>query len=100
MFPERFRQVEELYHAARESAGAERAALLSRADPELRAAVEALLAQPERSEFLDRPAFESAPSRLERPTVTILNTGARRAPSRPSTIPTSAPSTTSARTTW
>src|SRR5256885_16080799 len=45
MTPERWRQIEELYHAARERAPADRAALLAEADPELRREVEALLAE-------------------------------------------------------
>src|SRR6266571_3588379 len=43
MTPERWRQIEELYHSARERALADRAALLARADPGLRREVEALL---------------------------------------------------------
>ena len=46
MNPERWRQVEELYHAARECGPDRRAALLSPADPEVRREVESLLAQP------------------------------------------------------
>ena len=45
MTPERFRQIEELYHAAREGTADERAALLAQADPELRREVESLLAR-------------------------------------------------------
>ena len=44
MTPERFRQIEELYHAAREGTADERAALLAQTDPELRREVESLLA--------------------------------------------------------
>ena len=39
----RFQQIETLYHAAREATTDERAALLARADPELRHEVELLL---------------------------------------------------------
>jgi hypothetical protein len=46
MTPERWRQIEELYHAAREHALTNRAALLAQADPELRPEVEALFQQP------------------------------------------------------
>ena len=60
MTPERFRQIEELYYAARERAGAERAALLAQTDPELRREIESLLAQPDGGQFLDRPALENA----------------------------------------
>jgi Tol biopolymer transport system component/predicted Ser/Thr protein kinase len=45
MTPERLRQVEELYHAARECAGSAREALMGAADPEVRREVESLLAQ-------------------------------------------------------
>ena len=45
MTPERFRQIEELYHAARERTAEERAALLAQVDPELRREVESLLAR-------------------------------------------------------
>ncbi len=36
MTPDRFGQIEKLYHAAREATAQERAALLARVDPELR----------------------------------------------------------------
>ena len=45
MNPERFRQIEELYHAAREGTPDERAALLAQTDPELRREVESLLSE-------------------------------------------------------
>ena len=61
MTPERFRQIEELYHAAREGTAEQRAALLAQTDPELRREVESLLAQPTGGEFLDRPAIQNAP---------------------------------------
>ena len=41
MAPERWRQIEQLYHSARQ----DRAVLLAETDPELRREVEALLAQ-------------------------------------------------------
>ena len=44
MTPDRLRQIEELYHSAREASPGERFALLDQADPELRSAVESLLA--------------------------------------------------------
>jgi Tol biopolymer transport system component/predicted Ser/Thr protein kinase len=56
MDPERFKQIEELYHAALESTPEERSALLDRADPEVRREVESLLAQ--KDSLLDRPAGE------------------------------------------
>jgi eukaryotic-like serine/threonine-protein kinase len=75
MTPQRFQQIEELYHAARGTTGAERAALLEQTDPELRREVEALLGQPGGGEFLDRPALENAPELLEDSTVTELTAG-------------------------
>lgn len=44
MTPDRFRQIEELYHAARARTADDRAALLEQTDPELRREVESLLA--------------------------------------------------------
>src|SRR5713101_2266547 len=59
MNEERFRQIEELYHAAREDR-----AVLDQADPELRGKVEALLAQDASGgKILDRPAWEAAGDR-------------------------------------
>src|SRR5713101_3014695 len=56
MNEERFRQIEELYHAAREDP-----AVLDQADPEVRGKVEALLAQDASGDkILDRPAWEAA----------------------------------------
>jgi Tol biopolymer transport system component/predicted Ser/Thr protein kinase len=54
MNEERWRQIEELYHAAREDR-----AVLDKADPELRGKVEALLAQDSGGKILDRPAWEA-----------------------------------------
>jgi len=66
MTPERVRQIEELYHAARERTPVERVALLAHADPELRGKVESLLAQDAlRDGVLDRPAWEGAHSLLD-----------------------------------
>ncbi|MBS0383280.1 MAG: protein kinase [Proteobacteria bacterium] len=56
MTPECLRQIEELYHAAREGTAEERVVLLERADPELRREVESLLAQPAGSVLLERLA--------------------------------------------
>ena len=74
MTPERFRQIEELYHAARECTAGERASLLAQADPELRRAVESLLAGLTGGEFLNRAA-RNAPELLQDPTATVLNAG-------------------------
>jgi len=56
--PERFREIQRLFHAVQETSAVERTALLARADPELRREVESLLArQPERV-LLDTPLGE------------------------------------------
>ena len=80
MSPERFRQIEELYHAAREATAGERAALLARADPELRHEVELLLSERNGGEFLDRPAIEHAFDLLEDSAAVALAAGARLGP--------------------
>ena len=77
MTPERFQQIEELYHAAREGSAAERVALLSQADPELRREVESLLAVRTGGEFMDRHAVQNAPQLLEGLTGTEWTAGAR-----------------------
>jgi eukaryotic-like serine/threonine-protein kinase len=82
MTPERFQQIEDLYHAARERSAEERAALLAKIDPELRREVESLLAQRSGGEFLDRPAIQNAPELLGDPTVTGLTVGASLGPYR------------------
>ena len=76
MSPERFRRIEELYHAAREATPEERRALLATTDPELRREVELLLSQPSGGEFLDRPAIQNDPEMLDDPTLTRLGLGA------------------------
>src|SRR5215471_3655605 len=81
MTPERFQQIEELYHAARAKTGDERAALLAEVDPELRRDVESLLAQPDSARFLDRPAVEDA-AELGDATVTMFTVGACLGPYR------------------
>jgi eukaryotic-like serine/threonine-protein kinase len=81
MTPERFRQIEELYHAAREVTADARAALMAQADPELRREVESLLIEPA-GEFLDRPAIRYAPHLLEDSTLAGLASGARLGPYR------------------
>ena len=80
MTPERFRQVEELYHAAREKTGVERAALLAQTDPEMRREIEELLAQTENG-FLAQPAVPAATERGDA-TVTALSAGACLGPYR------------------
>jgi tetratricopeptide (TPR) repeat protein len=82
MTPERFRQIEELYHAARNGSADERVALLSQADPELRREVESLLAEPIGGDFMDRPAIQNTPQPPEDSTVTELVSGACLGPYR------------------
>ena len=82
MSTERFRQIETLYHAAREAAPENRAALLAQADPELRREVESLLLNPAEGEFLDRPAIENAPSLLGDATLTYVAPAALLGPYR------------------
>src|SRR5215471_18930835 len=82
MNPERFQEIEELYHAVRERTAEERAALLAQTDPEVRREVESLLAQRTGGEFLDRPAVENARQLLDDATLTQLTAGARRGPYR------------------
>ncbi len=76
MTPERFRQIEELYHAAREGTADARAALLAQTDPELRREIESLLLKRIGGEFLERPAIQNAPQLLEDATVTAVAVGA------------------------
>src|SRR5277367_3850026 len=52
--PDRWRQVEELYHSARDRG----VGVLADTDPELRREVERLLAQDSDGKILDRPAAE------------------------------------------
>jgi serine/threonine protein kinase len=78
----RFREIETLYHAAREAPTDERAALLARADSELRHEVELLLAEQNGAEFLDRPAIEHAADLLEDAATVQLEAGARLGPYR------------------
>ena len=83
MTPERFQQIEELYHAAREKTAEERATLLAQTDPELRREVESLLAERTGGEFLDRPAIQNAPATCsEDSTLTGLAVGASLGPYR------------------
>ena len=82
MSPKRFRQVEDLYQLAREASAAERAALLARADPELRREVETLLRVPSRGGYLDQPAIQNASQFLSDSTVTVteMTSGVRLGP--------------------
>ena len=82
MTPERFQQIEELYHAARESAAEERAALLAKADPEVRREVESLLEKRAEGELLERPAIQNVPQLLQDSTLTVSAVGASLGPYR------------------
>jgi tetratricopeptide (TPR) repeat protein len=81
MTPERFKEIEALYHAARERSAEDCAALLADADPEVRREVESLLAQ-RGGEFLDRPAIRNAPHVLDDSAVTGLAVAASLGPYR------------------
>ena len=89
MNPERFRQIEELYHSAREREHDERSAFLTeacRGDEELRRKVELLLAQDVSNDdaaggkILDHPAWEAEPSLLGQPGNARLTPGAQIGP--------------------
>jgi len=82
MTPERFQQIEDLYHAAREGSADERAALLAQTDPELRREVELLLSQQASGEFLEQPAIHDGIEFLDDLTVTSLDAGASLGPYR------------------
>ena len=61
MVPQRWREIEDLYHAALDREPAARAVLLEGADAELRREVESLLAQsPSKTGILDRPPLAGA----------------------------------------
>src|ERR1700733_3698815 len=82
MTPERFRQIEELYHTAREATAEERAVLLAQTDFELRREVESLLAHRIGGEFLESPAIQNAPQLLDNSMVDALAPGACLGPYR------------------
>ena len=77
MTPERLDQIEELYHSAREAPVDDRAALLGRADPELRREVESLLAHQGDCLILDQSAQLAAD-----PTLAVLEAGVLLGPYR------------------
>jgi eukaryotic-like serine/threonine-protein kinase len=79
MTPERWRQIEEIYHSALEREPVERAAFLAQLDPELRREVESLLAQESKGLPLDHPAWEGAASLLES-TAVVMTPGTRLGP--------------------
>src|SRR6202163_90501 len=91
MNAERLRQIEEVYHSAREREPSQRSAFLAeacRGDEELRRKVELLLAQDVSNDdavgekILDRPAWEAAPSLLGQPGNARLIPGAQLGPYR------------------
>ena len=82
MSPERFRQLEELYHAAREGGPEQRAALLAGTDPELRNEVQMLLSQPGNCAFLDQPALQNAPELLDETPIAPVAPGSTLGPYR------------------
>src|SRR6266567_8458357 len=91
MNAERLRQIEELYHSAREREPGERSAFLTeacRGDEELKRKVELLLAQDvsnsdaSAGKILDRPAWEAEPSLLGQPGQARLIPGAQIGPYR------------------
>jgi hypothetical protein len=75
MTPDRFRQIEDLYHAARECTGERRAELLAQANSELRCEVESLLAERMGGDFLERPPLENV-TEFADATVTVFAVGA------------------------
>jgi len=66
MTPERWRQIEQLYLAAVDLRGEERAALLAQASPEVRQEVEAMLEQPTGSKLMDWPAWANEPVEIRK----------------------------------
>ena len=80
MTPERFLEVEQLYHAVREASDEDGAVLLARTEPELRSEVESLLLQHTSGEFLDRPAIQNAPELISDSAFDGLTVGARLGP--------------------
>jgi serine/threonine protein kinase/Flp pilus assembly protein TadD len=80
MSPERLREIEVLYHLARERSPTERAEVLAQANPELRREVESLLAQPSGDGLLDRPALEIAATLLKDSKITRLRIGEKLGP--------------------
>jgi eukaryotic-like serine/threonine-protein kinase len=76
MTPEYWRQIEDLYHAARARSPVERAALLECTDPEIRARVERMLALDSEGQILDR----SVGGMLSDPTKTVIGSGTQLGP--------------------
>jgi Tol biopolymer transport system component/predicted Ser/Thr protein kinase len=78
MTPDRWRQIEDLYHAAQACSPHERAALLECTDPEIRSRVERMLAVESGSQILD----QSADGPLADPTQTVIVNGTQLGPYR------------------
>jgi eukaryotic-like serine/threonine-protein kinase len=75
MTPERLRQIEALFHAVQEGSAEERAALLARAEPELRREVESLLARHPENLLLDRPVVEASTRLTNDPDSSMVSAG-------------------------
>ncbi len=78
MTPDRWRQIEDLYHAAQKCLPNERAALLEGTDPEIRERVERMLEVESGSAILD----QSPATLLADPTKTVVASGAQLGPYR------------------
>jgi eukaryotic-like serine/threonine-protein kinase len=76
MTPDRWRQIEDLYHAAQKCQPGERAALLECTDPEIRSRVERMLEIESGSRIFDQPPI----SLLADPTKTIVASGTQLGP--------------------
>jgi serine/threonine protein kinase len=76
MTADRWRQIEDLYRAARNCGPTERAALLERTDPEIRFRVERMLKVESGSQILD----QLAGSLLTDPTKTVIASGVQLGP--------------------
>ena len=76
------RQIEQLFHAARERSPEERAELLAQADPELRREVESLLSQRSVNRLLGGQIIQAAAELLQDETVTLLTAGMSLGPYR------------------
>jgi eukaryotic-like serine/threonine-protein kinase len=83
--PERLRQIEDLYHSAREREASQRSGFLSdacRGDEELRREVESLLVHDasDSGDALEHLAWPSAGKQADDSTVTVLSTGTQLGP--------------------
>jgi eukaryotic-like serine/threonine-protein kinase len=80
MHSQRWREIEELYHAALDQEPAARAAFLEGVDPELLHEVESLLAQASKTGTLDRPAWVGAAGLTVTASVAALTPGTQLGP--------------------